>query len=257
MATTARWRNGQLLYMESARMWKEVWPAYPGAWLHDDFEGVATTDMSTAGTAWKMVPNTGAAMTLETVTGAHGVLKVNTHTAEGDNASVAGPLVCWLPSQNPTVEVRIAVEAADHNALFVGFSDEVNEADTAAPIYRTHGDGSWTTDATDAVGLIFDPHYVAGTGAYGHAVKNGTDATTPITTAIPLVANTFQTWRIELVDNGSATTAYFWIDGVCYGSLSDCVTRTVALTPFISVMTRAAAAHYGYIDYIKCWSKHS
>lgn len=244
--------GGQIFY-ESTRGVKEVWPSNPGSFLFEDFLGIATTNQASR-TDFKLALNSGTATT-EQVAGSHGCLKMTTHTDDHDTASIAGPVLGWLPSQDPVIEVRAAVEDITNTGIFIGFSDAINEANQECPIYRAHGDAAWTTTATDAVGLVFDPHQATPV-VTAHAVKNNTDAT-PISSGVALVNTTFATFRVHLVDDGSKVKAVFYLDGTYIGEIADCITRTVAITPFVAVLTRAAAGHYALIDYIKVWAKHS
>jgi len=253
MSTTSRWRNGRLVYYDTARPWAEVWPAFPGTWIRDDFLGVAGTNVAAA-TNWNYALDGGAA-TLETVTGAHGVVKILCSATEDDSASIAGPVLCWQASRNPVMEVRLAIESATLCGCFVGFNDAIGMAAGETAIFRTHGGAGWTTNSADAVGLVYDPHYATDLYIHGMSVKNGTDATAPVDTGVAFVANTFRTLRVELVDDGSTTTAYFYVDGVLYGSLADCITRTDPVTPMVAVFCREANDKYVYVDYIECYEK--
>ena len=95
-----------------------------------------------------------------------------------------------------------------------------------------------TTNATDAVGFMFDTNQ-ATDNWWAVGVANDVDATLQNLAVAP-VAATYETLRIDVSTAGVAT---FSRNGAVIGStMSGAVTATVALTPVIAGFTRAAGS---------------
>jgi hypothetical protein len=102
------------------------------------------------------------------------------------------------------------------------------------PIHSAASANTITTNATDGVGFFFDTSMTADTWWLA-GVANDVDATHQNTGYAP-VADTYETFRIELGTDGSA---HFYRNGVLVGTkMTGAVTATVALTPVIAGFNR-------------------
>lgn len=142
------------------------------------------------------------------------------------------------------------ISSVDDVAYFVGFTDTKASSTLEIPI--TLSGTTLTTNATDAVGFVFD---TAATNDYWHCqgVKADTD-TALLNTSVGPSADTYQTLEIAVSSSGSAT---FYIDGVLVGSVANAVTTTVALTPVITAMARTTTSKSIDADYIFVNSKRA
>lgn len=139
----------------------------------------------------------------------------------------------WKANQGELAfEARLKMSQITTISVFLGFTDQV--AALEMPIYSAASANTLTTDATDAVGFMFDTSMTDDTW-WLVGVANNTDATHQNTSIAP-VADTYATFRVELTAAGAAR---FYINGKQVGSLmSGAVTATVALTPVIAGFNR-------------------
>jgi hypothetical protein len=132
-------------------------------------------------------------------------------------------------------EARIKTGIITNIAIFVGLTDQVSALEM--PIQSAASADTFTTNATDAVGFMFDTSMATDTW-WLTGVANDVDATMQNSTFAP-VADTYETFRIELSTTGVAT---FFRNGVRVGSqMTGAVTATVALTPVIAAFNRTTA----------------
>lgn len=127
---------------------------------------------------------------------------------------------------------------------FLGFTDVIT---LEAPIVSAASADTITTTATDAVGFMFDTRM--STDVW-HLVGVATDVdATRQATAFAPVADTYETFRIELTTGGVAT---FYRNGVQVGtSMSGAVTASVALTPTVAVGNVSGTVSFtADVDYI-------
>ncbi len=211
--------------------------------LQDDFLGDVIADQ------WSAAKGINAQAVVATIVAGsvNGVVRLtsgNTVTVAESLSSLTQGLQWRASDGGLTLEVSFlpVTDVADVS-YFVGFTDVLATSTLEEPV--TLSGNTFTTNATDAVGFVYD------TGAttdvwYGKGVKNGTDSSTVTTESAPTVS-TAQTLKIEIDSDG---IAYFYIDGVGVGSIADAVTTTVALTPIICVMARATTSKSVDIDYI-------
>lgn len=144
-----------------------------------------------------------------------------------------------------SMTARVRIEAITTCALFVGFTDQVSALE--APIVSAASADTITTNATDAVGFMFDTSMSTDT-FHLVGVANDVDATGQAVTNAP-VAATYVTLRVDV---SSAGVASFYIDGVQVGTtMTGAVTASVALTPVVTFFRRAATATYIDCDYIR------
>jgi len=138
--------------------------------------------------------------------------------------------------------------------IFVGFTDTVGGE---SPF--TLSGVTLTSNATDAVGLLWSSAGTAPSNWYAVSVKGDADGSvTPITTNA-LVAGTFQAIRVEVNTNGDA---YFFINGTQVGMDNlasargqtgrlNAITTTVAMTPIAANATNTgSAARTAHVDYM-------
>lgn len=135
---------------------------------------------------------------------------------------------------------RVKLPAITNISAFAGFTDDTGTIE--APIYEDTGAGVAASDATDAVGFLFDT-------ANGHTavqcvgVQNGADRT-PVDLTAP-TANVWETWEILLDTGGDAS---FFRNGVAAGYIADAVTPTVPLTPTFSVFPHTTGVGTSLFD---------
>lgn len=120
-------------------------------------------------------------------------------------------------------------------SYFVGFTDTLGTTTLEMPMSLSGT--TLTTTATDAVGFLFDTD---ATNDFWHlqGVKADTD-TALLNSAVAPVADTAADLEIWLDTSGNAT---FAINGAVLGTVANCVTATVALTPVIAAMARTTTS---------------
>jgi hypothetical protein len=220
-----------------------VYPNYAGkVSLFDDFLGDVLED-GWSGAAGN--DNVTAAPAISAA--ASGVVRLTTGDAGSGTAADASSLthaLNWKAANGDLVmEARFKVSAITTVAFFVGFTDVLATTTLEFPI--TLATTSFTTNATDAVGFVFDTAATTDTiRAIG--VANDVDSSS-INTSVAPVADTFLTVRVEVTSGGVGT---FYINDVSYGSLSGVVTTSVALTPIIIAEARSTSSRTLDIDYI-------
>lgn len=141
--------------------------------------------------------------------------------------------LCWKANQgNLMFEARVKMSQITTISVFIGLTDQTGALEM--PIHSAASANTITTNATDAVGFMFDTSMTADTW-WLVGVANDVDATAQNTTTAP-VADTYATFRIELSTAGEAT---FYYNGTAVGTaMTGAVTATVALTPVIAGFNR-------------------
>lgn len=179
-----------------------------------------------------------------------GVLRLTT----GDSATVTyagngiqitqGAFYNWKSSLGGLfMEARIKLDIITDAGFFVGFTDL---GTFEAPIESAGSADTITTNASDAVGFMFDTRMTTD-NIWLVGVKGNTDATKQDSGIAP-VAATFITLRVE-IDN--AENAVFYIDGDRVGTvMASAVTETVALTPTVAAASFEAASKLLDVDYV-------
>jgi hypothetical protein len=213
--------------------------------LFDDFLGDALN------ANWAVAKGSdGACADFAHLTGVNGLISGATGADAGGTMALNGvqlhnALQWKANSGNLTLEARVKLSAITNVALFVGFTDQIGSLE--APVISAASANTITTNATDAVGFMFDTSMTAD-NFWLVGVANDTDATAQNTAVAP-VADTFHRLRVEL---GSSGAADFYIDGARVGTtMAGGVTATVALTPVIAAFSRAAASRTVTVDYIQ------
>lgn len=143
-------------------------------------------------------------------------------------------------------QARVKISAITAIAVFVGLTDQ--NAALEMPIQSAASADTFTTNATDAVGVMFDTS-MATDNWWLTGVANDVDATM-INSGLAPVAATYETWHIVLSAAGVAT---FYRNALQVGtvSLAGAVTPTIPLTPVIAAFNRGTSgAPTVTVDYV-------
>lgn len=146
----------------------------------------------------------------------------------------------WKANQGGLVfEARVKLSKILNMACFIGLTDQT--AALEMPIHSAASANTITTNATDAVGFFFDTSMTDDVW-WAAGVANDVDATHQNLGATILpVADTYETFRIELTSAGIAT---FFRNNVSVGTaMSGAVTATIALTPVIAGFNRTTSGN--------------
>lgn len=156
-----------------------------------------------------------------------------TYAADGSALTQA---LNWKASQgNLKVMARFKLSSIAAVRFFFGFTDQKA---IEGPIYSAGSANTLTSDASDAVGVMFDTA-MTDDNFWLVGVKANTDATAQNTLVAP-VAGTYETWEVELDTSGNAK---FYRNGRSIGTvMSNAVTAATALTPFIGLAPQTATA---------------
>lgn len=143
----------------------------------------------------------------------------------------------WQANQGDlVVQARVKIQTIANIAFYFGLTDQT--AALEDPITGAGGGDGITTNATDAVGFLYDT-----TMTTKHwwlvGVANDVDAAPQDSGGAP-VANTYDVLRIEVRIDGSA---YFYRNGLLVGNVMAGACRpTIPLTPVIAAFSRSAAS---------------
>lgn len=146
-------------------------------------------------------------------------------------------------------QARVKLSVITNIAVFVGLTDQT--AALEMPIQSAASVDTFTTNATDAVGVMFDTSMATDTW-WLTGVANDVDATMQNSAVAP-VAATYETWHIGVNSSGAA---FFFRNGLQVGSmLAGAVTPTIPLTPVIAAFNRTTSgAPTVTVDYVHCSS---
>ena len=189
------------------------------------------------------------------LTGVNGLLKGTTGAGAGANMAANGiqihSALQWKADQSLLprrlcFEARLKISAITGISIFAGLTDQI--AALEAPVISAASADTITTNASDAVGFMFDTA-MATDNIWLVGVKGDTDATKQDSGIAP-VADTFITLRVEVDSNENA---WFFINGKSSGvRMASALTKTVALTPVIAAYSNAAASRDVTLDYLHC-----
>mgnify|MGYP001558282573 CR=1 FL=1 len=212
--------------------------------LFDDFESGFDTGR------WLATEGTDAATSNAAILagGIGGVLRLTTGDAgtglAADTEQITQNQLMWQASNGGLAfQTRVNLSAITTCWAFFGFTDTVAAA-LEAP-YTISG-ATYTSNATDAVGFLFD------TGATTDniklvGVKNDVDAAN-LDAGVAFAAAQYATLRVELDTSGNA---HFFINGLFVGYLADAVTAATDLTAIMAVSKLSVAASMtADIDYV-------
>lgn len=211
--------------------------------LFDDFLGDVLADQ------WNPVETDVDGAQAVLAGGIGGVLRITSGNDDGnvvvlpDLSGVTSYLNWQAVNGGLELQARIKMSRITLAYLFVGFTDLIT---VEAPVYAAGAADTITTDASDAVGFMFDTGMATDT-FHLVGVAGNTDATLQTITNAP-VADDYMTLRIEVTAAGVAT---FFINGVQVGtSMTGAVTAATDLTPCIYVSnTDGTAAVNLDVDY--------
>jgi hypothetical protein len=213
----------------------------------DDFNhGLETT-------TWLATEGTDAATSAAAILagGIGGVLRLTTGDAgtglAADTEQITHTALQWQASNGGLVfQTRFKLSAITTCFVFVGLTDTVAGA-LEAPIESAASANTITTNASDAVGFMFDTR-MTDDKWWLVGVKGNTDATAQNSGLAP-VADTYATFRIEVTAAGNAN---FFYNGAQVGStLVDAITAATDLAPVLTVSkTSVAASMTMDVDYV-------
>lgn len=141
-------------------------------------------------------------------------------------------------------ECKVKISAITNVAMFVGLTDQI--AVIEVPIESAAVADTITTNATDAVGFMFDTS-MATDNIWFVGVNNNIDETS-INSALAFVADTYRVLRMEITTGGNVV---FYIDGAVVGTtMTTAVATGVALYPTIIAAARSTASRTITADYL-------
>jgi len=214
--------------------------------VFDDFVGA-----SLATTKWTQVETDTDGAGAHLAGGIGGVLRITSGNDDGnavvlpDLSGITGGLLQWQASNGGlAMQARIKVSRVTLAYIFVGFTDL---ATVEAPVIASQTADGITTNASDAVGFMFDTGSASDTW-FLVGVAGDTDATKQVLTDAP-VAGEYATLRVEVSSAGVAT---FFINGLQVGdAMSGAVTAATDLTPCVYVSnTDGTSAVTLDVDYV-------
>lgn len=210
----------------------------------DDFLGDVIADQ------WNFVEGTDSTTTDAAILagGIGGVLRVTTGDAgtglAADMAQLTQALQWQASNGCLAIEGRFKLSAITNCYVFFGFTDVVT---LEAPIISAASADTITTNATDAVGFMFDTR-MSTDNWWAVGVATDVDATAQNLAVAP-VADTYATFRIEINSSGVAT--FFYNGNVIGSRMTGAVTPAADLTPTFAVSkTSVTASMTADIDYI-------
>lgn len=213
--------------------------------LFDDFLGDVIADQ------WNLLEGTDSATTDAAILagGIGGVLRLTTGDAgtglAADMVQITQALQWQASNGGLAFEARFKMSAITTCYAFLGFTDLATTLE--APIESAASADTITTNASDAVGFMFDTR-MATDNWWLVGVAGNTDATAQNSGYAP-VADTYATFRIEVNTSGAAK---FFYNGVKIGSvMSGALTAATDLTPTIALSkTSVTASMTGDLDYV-------
>jgi hypothetical protein len=203
----------------------------------DDFEGAAVAFSTTIIDGWRSRKGSDAEAVDFTVTAGTSGRVIGTIGDTTASMAVSGVQLdsglSWKANQGDLVfETRLQISHITLISVFFGLTDQVGALEM--PIQSAASANTLTTNATDAVGFMFDTS-MTDDQIWLVGVANNVDATHQNSGVAP-VAATDIVLRVELSAAGVAT---FYINGVAVGTaMTAAVTPTVALTPVLAGFNR-------------------
>ena len=214
-----------------------VWDDFTGDVIADQWDAQEGTDSATSSSAIL-------------AGGIGGVLRITTGDAgtglAADMVQITQALQWQASNGGLSMQCRFKLSAITTCYVFIGFTDLA--ASLEAPIESAASANTFTTTATDAVGIMFDTRMSTDTW-WLTGVAADVDAIHQNSGFAP-VADTYETWRIDVSAAGVAT---FYRNGKQVGTaLTGAVTAATDLTPTINVSkTSVAASMTMDIDYVE------
>jgi len=206
----------------------------------DDFTGATQAFSTTINDGWRSRKGSDGGCVDWTVTPAKNGTIVGTIGATTASMAVSGVQLDagldWQADMGGLVfEARVKLSLITNIAVYVGLTDQTSALEM--PIQSAASADTFTTNATDAVGFMFDTSMTT-VKWWLTGVANDVDATMQNSTFAP-VANTYETLRIEVDATGNAV---FFRNGLIVGTrLASAVTKTIPLTPVIAGFNRTTS----------------
>lgn len=182
--------------------------------------------------------------------GIGGILRITSGNDDGngvvlpDLSGVTSYLNWQASNGGLEMQVRFKMSRITDAYAFIGFTDLVT---VEAPIISAGSVDTLTSNATDAVGFMFDTNMATDT-FHLVGVATDVDATRQAISAAP-VADDYATFRLEVSAAGAAT---FYLNGLQVGTtMSGAVTAAADLTPIVAVSNQdGTSALTAEVDYI-------
>ncbi len=211
-----------------------VYPSPGRIALFDDFIGDAVD------AKWNVVEGTDSATSADSILagGIGGILRLTTGDAgtglAADQIQVTQALQWQASNGGLRCEARFKLSQITECWVFFGFTDLVT---LEAPVVSAASADTITTNASDAVGFMFDTR-MSTDNWWAVGVAGNTDATAQNLAVAP-VADTYATFAIEVT---SAGVAQFFYNGAAIGTtMTGALTAATDLTPTIGVSKTATA----------------
>lgn len=177
-----------------------------------------------------------------------GIIRATTGNDAANSMAVNGVQINsalnWRANQGGVVmEFRVSLGSISNEAIFIGLTDQA----AALEMPFTYSGTTLTSNATDAVGILFDTD--ADTDNWKLVgVAADTDATVQDAAVAPS-AGVAVTWRIELSPTGSAQ---FYRNGAAIGTvMTGAVGSSVLLTPVVAGFSHTTASKTFDVDSLR------
>lgn len=214
--------------------------SYPAPERVSSFDDFTDVDLTSRGFIITEGTDSATSISALLAGGIGGVLRLTTGDAgtgyAADAEQITETLLIWQAvNGNLVFETRLKLSAITTCYVFIGFTDTVAAA-LEQPIKSASGT-TFTTNATDAVGFMFDTGMTSDNW-WLTGVANDVDATM-VDTGVAPVADKYQTFRIEV---NAAGRAIGFINGKQVGSLALAVTPAIDLARVMAVSKLSVAA---------------
>ncbi len=217
--------------------------------LFDDFHGAEIN-----ANRWQSIVGTDPSCRHATIASAvtSGAMTMTTGADTGASYALNGVQIVsalnWKTGSGSFVfECKVKISAITNVAVFVGLTDQTSALEM--PFTLAAGD-ALTSNCTDGFGVLFDTA-ADNDNWWLVGVANDVDATAQNTAVAP-VADTYETWRFELLSNTSPGVAVkFYRNHTLIGAQMNTPARTtIALTPVIAAFSRTTSTRDVTSDYI-------
>jgi len=179
---------------------------------------------------------------------ANGALRLTASTGADDNCVEANFPFIWYCAQEPSLRMRVKVDAITTVGIAIGWFDNlINTNDQI----KCEISGTTVTDrgsTPDLAGFVFDTDQTTDSWYFVNS-KAGSQAGTILSGVAP-VAATYEVFQIDLDSSGNAT---YWRNHAYVGRKASAVTAATALGPYAGLIVRASAERNLDIDYVKVW----
>lgn len=212
--------------------------------MFDDFDGAAIL-----GTWGVNKGSDGGAANFAINAALNGTIRATTGAGAGasmavNGVQVSGHLNFEADSTGLEFGCRVKMAAITTAAIFVGFTNQV--AALQMPINGAGGGDTFTNNAADAVGFLFDTTMTTqkwwGVGSKASVSAAGQNS------GFAPVAGTYDDMYIQVDANGNAS---FFLNGSPVGTIqNNSLTKSVPLSPVIAAFRRSAASTTIDVDYI-------